>query len=207
MVHFSSDTIPPHDLDTVRGNISIQYSQREPIRDPDEAGVVSLDVVHLRDLRRRVSEQVRHLFRREAEERPVRLLDSVYKFRAKSVPEGVQTFLLDPGVLQDLVIPLAEVDRAGVLPLLIAHERRVLAEVEFLPQILDRFDGGVVEGNVPLARRALELADLDLAPAVDLRTVAAVDFLYAALDVDHAVVQIDVAVEQTEQLSRAQSGV
>ncbi len=51
MVHFSSDTIPPHDLDTVRGNISIQYSQREPIRDPDQPGVVYLDVVRLSDLR------------------------------------------------------------------------------------------------------------------------------------------------------------
>ena len=36
--------------------------------------------VHLRDLRRRVSEQVCDLLRREAEERSVRLLDSVYKF-------------------------------------------------------------------------------------------------------------------------------
>jgi hypothetical protein len=68
MVHFSSDTIPPHGLDTVRGDISIQCSQSEPIRDPDEAGVVPLDVVHLRDLRRAVSEQVRNLFRREAKQ-------------------------------------------------------------------------------------------------------------------------------------------
>ena len=98
-------------------------SQREPIRDPDQPGVVPLDVVHLRDLRRGVSEQVGHLFRREAEERSVRLLDSVYKFRAKCVTKAVESFLLDPGVLQDLVIPLAEVDRAGVLPLLITDER------------------------------------------------------------------------------------
>ena len=49
-------------------------SQSEPIRDPDQRGVVSLDVIHLRDLRRAVSEQVRHLFRREAEERTVRPL-------------------------------------------------------------------------------------------------------------------------------------
>ena len=63
-------------------------SQREPIRDPDEAGVVPFDVVHLCDLRRGVSEQVRDLFRREAEERSVRLLDSVYKFRTKCMPEA-----------------------------------------------------------------------------------------------------------------------
>ena len=53
-------------------------SQCEPIRDPDQPGIVSLDVVHLRDLRRAVSEQVRDLFRREAEERAVGLLDAVY---------------------------------------------------------------------------------------------------------------------------------
>ena len=111
-------------------------SKREPIRNPDEAGVVPLEVVHLRDLRRAVFEQVRDLFRREAEERPVRLIDSIYKFRAKCVTKTVESFLLDPGVLQDFVIPLAEVDRAGVLPLLIAHERGVLAEVEFFAKIL-----------------------------------------------------------------------
>ena len=49
-------------------------SQREPIRDPDQPGVVSLDVVHLRDLRRGVSEQIRDLLRREAGQRSVRAL-------------------------------------------------------------------------------------------------------------------------------------
>ena len=52
----------------------------------------------------------------------------------------MEFLLLDPGVLQDLVVPLAEVDRAGVLPLLITDERGVLAEVELAAQILDRFD-------------------------------------------------------------------
>ena len=78
-------------------------SQREPIRDPDQPGVVPFDVVHLRDFRRGMSEQVRDLFRREAEERPVRLFDSVYKFRAECVSEAMESLLLDPGVLQDLV--------------------------------------------------------------------------------------------------------
>ena len=93
------------------------------------------------------------------------------------MPEGVSAFLFDPGVLQDLVVPLAEVDRACVLSLLITDERGILAEVELATQIFDRFDGGVVERDVPLARRAFQLADLDLAPAVDLRTVTAVDLL------------------------------
>ena len=50
------------------------------------------------------------------------------------MPEGVQTFLLDPGVFQDLVIPLAEVDGAGVDARLtegqrlIAHEQGVSSE-------------------------------------------------------------------------------
>ena len=48
-------------------------SEREPIRDPDQPGIVQLDIVHLRDLRRGVPEQVRDLFRRDAEERSVRL--------------------------------------------------------------------------------------------------------------------------------------
>ena len=43
--------------------------------------------VHLRDLRRAVSEQVRDLLRRETEERSVGLLDAVYKFRSECVPE------------------------------------------------------------------------------------------------------------------------
>ncbi len=75
-------------------------SEREPIRDPEEAGVVPLDVVHLGDLRRAVSEQVRDLFRREAEERSVGLPYSVYKFRAESVSETARKQLTDhPGLL------------------------------------------------------------------------------------------------------------
>lgn len=49
-------------------------SESELIRDPDEPGVVPLDIVHLRDLRRAVSEQIGDLFRREGEERSVGLM-------------------------------------------------------------------------------------------------------------------------------------
>ena len=63
-------------------------SQREPIRNPDQPGVIPFDVVHLRDLRCGMPEQIRDLFRREAEECPIRLFDSVYKFRSESVPEA-----------------------------------------------------------------------------------------------------------------------
>ena len=49
-------------------------SQREPIRNSDQPGVVPLDVVHLRDLRRGAPEQIGHLFRREAGQRSVRAL-------------------------------------------------------------------------------------------------------------------------------------
>ena len=75
-------------------------SECEPIRNPDQPGVVPFDVVHLRDLRRGVSEQIRDLLRREAEERSVRLLDSIYKFRAECIHETTRKQLTNhPGWL------------------------------------------------------------------------------------------------------------
>ena len=80
-----------------------------------------------------MSEQVRNLFRRETEERSVRLLDSVYKFRSESVPEAkidgltggetlasrpltapLQAFLSKKVLLSSMVfLPSDRVDREG----------------------------------------------------------------------------------------------
>ena len=69
--------------------------------------------------------------------RPVslrRLLNAVHKTAGERMPEAVEPLLFDPGVLQDLAAPLAEVERAGVDARLtegqrlIAHEQGVSSE-------------------------------------------------------------------------------
>ena len=114
----------------------------------------------------------------------------------------MQTFLLDPRRFEDAVVASAEVDRARVFAMLVGDERCVLTEVPLRAQIEDCIHGSLIEWHVTLARCTLELADLDLSAAGELHTVAPGDFLHAALEMQHSVVEIDVAVEQAEHLRR-----
>ena len=70
-------------------------SQLEPIGDPTQPRGVLFDVVHLRDLRRRVPKQVGDLPRRQGFDRAVGLLDAVDKVRGERVSDRVQALLLD----------------------------------------------------------------------------------------------------------------
>ena len=107
----------------------LRPSQLESVGDPVQSGGILLHVVQLRDLRGGVAQQVRHLPGRQGLEAAVRLFHAVYQVGGKGVPEGVQALLFDPRRLEDAVVPLPKVQRAGVLPVLIGDEGRVLSLV------------------------------------------------------------------------------
>ena len=60
--------------------------QLKPLGDPTQPRRVLLHIVHLRDLRRRVPQQIRNLPRRQGLDRAVGLLDAVHEVRGKRVP-------------------------------------------------------------------------------------------------------------------------
>ena len=76
-----------------------------------------------------MAQEVRYLPGRQGLETAVWLLHAVHKVGGESVPEGVQALLFDPRRLEDAVVPLPKVQRAGVLPVLIGDEGRVLSLV------------------------------------------------------------------------------
>ena len=185
----------------------LRASQLEPLGDPAQPRRVLLDVVHLRDLRRGVPKQIRDLPRRQRADRAVGLLDAVDEVRGKRVANRVQAFLLDACRFEDAVVTPAEVYRARVVAVLAGDERRVLTEVPLRAQVEDGVDRRLVQRHVALAGRALELADLDLSAARELRAVAPGHLLHAALEVEDFAVEINVAVEETQHLARPQPGV
>ena len=65
----------------------------------------------------------------------------------------------------------------------------------------------LVEGYIQLAGRALQFADFDLPTAGGFAPLPPGDLLHAPLEVDDAVLQIDVAVQQSEGFACAESGV
>lgn len=97
-----------------------------------QSGGVFLDVVHLRNLRSAVAQEVGHLAGRECKNRAIGLFHTVYQLSREMVSEAVEALLLYPCGLQNSVVPFAEVYRAGVVALLVAHEGRIRPEVAFL---------------------------------------------------------------------------
>ena len=156
-------------------------SQLEPLRDAAEACGVLLDVVHLRDLRRRVPEQISDLPRRQRLDRAVGLLDAVDKVRGERVSDRVQALLLDACRFEDAVVSPAEVDGARVVAFFVGDQGCILSKVAFGSQVEYGVNSRLVERYVALAGRALELADPDLPAAGELRAVAPGNLLHAAL--------------------------
>ena len=118
------------------------------------------------------------------------------------VADRVQALLLDACRFEDAVVAATEVDGTRVAAVLVGDQRRVLAEVPLRAQVEDGVDRRLVERHVALARRALELADLDFPAAGGLRAVAPGYLLHAALEMQNPPFKVDVGVEQSEHLIR-----
>ena len=83
------------------------------------------------------------------------VLDAVDQSGCEGVAKAVETFCFYAGGGEDSVESFAEVDGSGDFAVLVGDERTVLSEVEFLAQVFDHLDGGVVERNIALAGGAL----------------------------------------------------
>ena len=182
-------------------------SQLEPLCDPIEPRRVFFDVVHFGDLRRGVPQQIRHLSRRQRLDRAIGLLDAVDERCGECVPDRVQALLLNARRFEDAVVAASEINGACVAAMLVGDQRRILAEVAFRAQVEDGVDRHLVQRHVALARRALELANFDLPAACELHAVAPRHLLHAALEVQHLFVEVDIAIEQTEDFAGAQPSV
>ena len=152
-------------------------------------------------------EQVGDLTRRQRADRAVRLLDAVDEVGGERVSDRVQTFLLNARRFEDAVVPPPEIHRARVAAIFVGDQRRVHTEVTLGSQVEDGVDRRLVERHVALARRALELADLDLPAARELRAFAPGHLFHTTLEMQHTLFEVDVAIEQTEDFARPQPSV
>ena len=100
---------------------AFDISQLESLCDPAQPRRVLLDIVHLRDLRGRVSEQIRDLSRRQRADRTIRLLDAIDEVRGEGVADRVQSLLFDACRIEDAVVAASEVDRARVAAVLVGE--------------------------------------------------------------------------------------
>ena len=119
--------------------------------------------------------------------------------------QTVQALFLDSRRCKDSVISLAEIHRPSVVAMLVWHQWRVLSEVRFFPQVPNHGDCRVVQRHGPFAGGRLQLAHFHIPARLGLEAIPAPDLFYATLQVENPALQVDVAVEQAQQLSRPQS--
>ena len=101
--------------------------------------------------------------------------------------ERVQTFLLYPCCRKYPVITLSEIHRAGVVTMLIRHQRCVLSEVCLFPQVLDHCGGGVIQRNSSLAGGRFQLSHFHVPAWFSLQSIPAPDLFHATLQVEDSV--------------------
>ena len=154
-----------------------------------------------------MSEEIGHLPGREGADGSIRLFDAVDQIGGEGVAEGMKSPLLQSSRLQNAVVSFPEVYRPGIVSMFIRDERAVLSKVSLRSQIQDGVHCRLIEGHIPLAGGTLQLADLHFPAAGGLGAFPPGNLFYAPLEVDDAVLQIDVAVQQSEGFACAESGV
>ena len=115
--------------------------------------------------------------------------------------------LFQSGRLQNAVVSFPEVYRLGITSVFIRDERAVLSEVPLRSQIQNSIHRCLIEGHIPLAGGALQLADLYLPAADGFSAFSPGNLLHTPLEVDDPVFQVDVTVQQSEGFPCAESGV
>ena len=153
-----------------------------------------------------MAEEVGYLPGREGADGSIRLFDSVDQISGEGMAEGMESSLLQSSRFQDAVISLPEVYRPGIASVFIRDEWAILSEVPFCSQIQDGVHCRLIEGHIPLAGGTLQLADLHLPTAGGFGTFPPGDLFHASLEVDDAVLQINVTVQQSEGFPCAESG-
>ena len=102
-----------------------------------------------------MAEEVGYLARGQGFDVAVFVLCAVDQSGGEGVAEAVEAFCFYACCLENSVEPFAEVDRSGDISVFVRDERAVFAEVEFLAEVFDHLDGGVVERDIALAGGAL----------------------------------------------------
>ena len=151
---------------------------------------ISLDVVELSYFRGGVAEEVGYLLGGEGFDVAVFVFDTVDQSGCEGVAEAVEAFCFYAGGGEDSVESFAEVDGSGDFSVLVRNEWAVLAEVEFFAEVFDHLYCGIVEGDVALARCALEFADDHLSSTLFVDPFALGNLFHTALNVHDAVLQI-----------------
>ena len=137
-----------------------------------------------------MAEEVGYLLGGEGFDVAVFVFDTVDQSGCEGMAKAVETFGFYAGGGEDSIESFAEVDRSGDFAVLVGDEWSVLTEVEFFAKVFDHVDSGVVEGDVALARCALEFADDHLSSTLFVDPFALGNLFHTALNVHDAVLQI-----------------
>ena len=154
-----------------------------------------------------MAEEVGHLLGREGADDSIWLFDPVGRIGGEGVAEGMESPLFQSGRLQNAVVSFPEVYWPGITSVFIRDERAVLSEVPLRSQIQNSIHRYLIEGYIPLAGGRFQFADLYLSAAGGFAPLPPGDLLHAPLEVEDAVLQINVAVRQSEGFPCAESGV
>ena len=92
-----------------------------------------------------MAQQVCHLSGCQRLNAPILQLYPVHQVGCEGVTQTVQALFLYSSGRKDTVITLSEIHRPSEIPVLVWHQRCVLAEVGFLSQVLDHSDGSVIQ--------------------------------------------------------------
>ena len=142
-----------------------------------------------------MAEEVGHLLGREGADDSIWLFDSVGQIGGEGVAEGMEPPLFQSGRLQNAVVSFPEVYWPGITSVFIRDERAVLSEVPLRSQIQNSIHRCLVKGYIPLAGGGLQLTDSDLSSAGGFGSLPPGDLFYASLEVEDAILQINVAVQ------------
>ena len=118
------------------------------------------------------------------------VFDTVDQSGCEGMAKAVETFGFYAGGGEDSIESFAEVDGSGDFAVLVGDEWSVLTEVEFFAKVFDHLYCGIVEGDVALARCALEFADDHLSSTLSGDAFAFGNLFHTALNVHDAVLQI-----------------
>ena len=95
--------------------------------------------------------------------------------------------------------------RPSEIPVLIWHQGCVLPKVGFLSQVLDHGDGSVIQRYTSFAGGRFQLANLHITARFSLQAIPAPHFFHSPLKVEDSPLQVDVAVEESQQFARPQT--
>ena len=101
---------------------------------------------------------------------------------------------------QDAVVSFPEFYRPSVASVFIRDERAVLSEVSLRSQSQDGVHCRLIEGHIPFAGGALQLADLYLPAADGFGAFSPGNLLHTPLEVDDPVFQVDVTCSAVQGL-------